>query len=311
MYLKDLSLEQPNSPAIFLEQEAPSIEVSVDVGAEPLAEGIYESTVTVTVTAKIKDKIAFLVEGKQAGIFEARNIPEEQLGPLLGIGCPNIVYPYLRSNIADAITRAGFPPIHLSEINFEVFYQQRLQAITEQQRSSTDYSVEKTVYTIVVMTAPYRINERTREFYKDEVLISKLNPKNLKGDEFKIFNHELVYLNPNYKTDNTPQNYRDWLDLIYESIHSPAAPKINFNNEGVKRASEIINYDNISPEDWEQSKIEVGKQKVILLEREAERFVIAKKMMNLEIDDEKISKATGLSISQVQWLRENKENIED
>jgi len=128
VYLKDLSLEQPNSPAIFLEQEAPKIEVSVDVSAQPLSEGIYESTVTVTVTAKVKDKVAFLVEGKQAGIFEARNIPENQLGALLGIGCPNIVYPYLRSNIADVITRAGFPPIHLSEINFEVFFQQRMQA---------------------------------------------------------------------------------------------------------------------------------------------------------------------------------------
>ncbi len=134
VYLKDLSLEQPNSPGIFLEQEAPNIEVAVDVGAEPLAEGIFESTVTITVTAKINDKIAFLVEGKQAGIFEARNIPPEQLDPLLGIGCPNIVYPYLRANIADAITRAGFPPVHLSEINFEVFYQQRLQAMAEQQQ---------------------------------------------------------------------------------------------------------------------------------------------------------------------------------
>ncbi|MET3108221.1 preprotein translocase subunit SecB [Oxalobacteraceae bacterium GrIS 2.11] len=133
VYLKDLSLEQPNSPAIFLEQDAPTIEVSVDVAAQPLSEGIYESTVTVTVTAKVKDKVAFLVEGKQAGIFEARNIPETQLGPLLAIGCPNIVYPYLRSNIADVITRAGFPPIHLSEINFEVFYQQRMQAAAEQQ----------------------------------------------------------------------------------------------------------------------------------------------------------------------------------
>ena len=132
VYLKDLSLEQPNSPAIFLEQDAPAIEVSIDVGAEPLADGVYESTVTVTVTAKIKDKVAFLVEGKQAGIFEARNIPADQLGSLLGIGCPTIIYPYLRSNIADAITRAGFPPIHLSEINFEVFYQQRMQAMTEQ-----------------------------------------------------------------------------------------------------------------------------------------------------------------------------------
>jgi preprotein translocase subunit SecB len=135
VYLKDLSLEQPNSPAIFLEQESPSIEVAVDVSAEVLGEGIFESTVTVTVTAKVKDKVAFLVEGKQAGIFEARNIPPEQLDPLLGIGCPNIVYPYLRANMADIITRAGFPPIHLAEINFDVFYQQRLQALAEQEDS--------------------------------------------------------------------------------------------------------------------------------------------------------------------------------
>jgi preprotein translocase subunit SecB len=134
IYLKDLSLEQPNSPAIFLEQESPNIEVAVDVGAEALAETIYESTVTITVTAKIKDRVAFLVEGKQAGIFEAANIPAEQLDPLLGIGCPNIIYPYLRANIADMVTRAGFPPVHLAEINFEAFYQQRLQALAEQQQ---------------------------------------------------------------------------------------------------------------------------------------------------------------------------------
>jgi len=133
VYLKDLSLEQPNSPEIFLEQEAPSMEISVNVGAQPLNEGMFEATVTITLTAKIKDKVAFLVEGKQAGIFEARNIPAEQLDPLLGIGCPNIIYPYLRANIADAITRAGFPPVHLAEINFEVFYQQRMQALAEQQ----------------------------------------------------------------------------------------------------------------------------------------------------------------------------------
>jgi len=132
VYLKDVSLEQPNSPAIFLEQTPPSIEVAVDVGAEQLADGVFESTVTVTVTAKVGDKIAFLVEGKQAGIFEARNIPAEQLDPLLGIGCPNIIYPYLRGNIADIITRAGFPPVHLAEINFEVFYQQRAQALAQQ-----------------------------------------------------------------------------------------------------------------------------------------------------------------------------------
>lgn len=131
LYLKDMSLEQPNSPAIFLEQEAPGIEVSIDVGAEQLAEGIHEATVTVTVTAKIRDKVAFLVEGKQAGIFELRNIPDDQMEPLLGIACPNIIYPYLRANMADLVTRAGFPPIHLTEINFELFYHQRKQALAQ------------------------------------------------------------------------------------------------------------------------------------------------------------------------------------
>ncbi|MGV3653922.1 MAG: protein-export chaperone SecB [Noviherbaspirillum sp.] len=138
IYLKDISLEQPNSPAAFLEQTPPNIEVAVDVGAEALADGIYESTVTITVTAKVAEKVAFLVECKQAGIFEARNIPDEQLDPLLGIGCPNIIYPYLRANIADLITRAGFPPVHLSEINFEVFYQQRLQAMAAQQQQGQE-----------------------------------------------------------------------------------------------------------------------------------------------------------------------------
>jgi preprotein translocase subunit SecB len=136
VYLKDMSLEQPNSPGIFLEQEAPNMEVAVDVGVEQLADGVFESTVTVTLTAKAAGKVAFLIEGKQAGIFEARNIPADQLDPLLGIGCPNIIYPYLRANIADMVTRAGFPPVHLSEINFEVFYQQRLQAMAQEQQQS-------------------------------------------------------------------------------------------------------------------------------------------------------------------------------
>ena len=131
IYLKDMSLEQPNSPGIFLEQEGPSIEIQIDVGNEKLAEDIYEATVTVTITAKIRDKVAFLIEGKQGGIFELRNIPSDQLDPLLGIACPNIIYPYLRANIADMVTRGGFPPVHLTEINFEVFYQQRKQVLAQ------------------------------------------------------------------------------------------------------------------------------------------------------------------------------------
>ncbi len=127
VYLKDASLEMPHAPQIFLEQQAPSIEISVDVGAAQVAENIFESEVTVTVTSRIADKVAFLVEAKQAAIFEISGVPNEQLDPLLGILCPNMVYPYLRANIADLITRTGFPPVHLADINFEQFYQQRLE----------------------------------------------------------------------------------------------------------------------------------------------------------------------------------------
>ena len=127
VYLKDMSLEQPHSPAIFLEKKLPEIDVSINVGFEPLVETTYESTVTVTVTAKIGEKTAYLVEGKQAGIFEVRGFPKEAMDQVLAITCPTIIYPYLRSNIADMVMRAGFPPIHLAEINFEAYYHERLQ----------------------------------------------------------------------------------------------------------------------------------------------------------------------------------------
>ena len=131
VYLKDLSLEQPNSPAILLEQEQPSVDIQLGVEATPVVEGIFEVAVTATVQTKIKDKTVFLVEAKQAGIFEIRNIPEEQMGAVIGVACPQIVYPYLRGNVADAITRAGFPPVHLAEINFQAMYEQQQAAQAE------------------------------------------------------------------------------------------------------------------------------------------------------------------------------------
>ena len=125
-YLKDASLELPHAPHIFLEQQSPSIDVQLEVSNNSVLEGIYEVVVRVTATAKLGDKVLFLVEGKQAGIFEIRHVPKEQFEPIIGIVCPNIVYPYLRANVADLITRTGLPPIHLAEINFEALYQQRL-----------------------------------------------------------------------------------------------------------------------------------------------------------------------------------------
>ena len=131
VYLKDLSLEQPNSPAILLEQAQPSVDIQLGVQATPVAEGIFEVAVTATVQTKIEDKTVFLVEAKQAGIFEIRNLPQEQMGPIMGIACPQIVYPYLRGNVADLIQRAGFPPVHLAEINFQAMYEQQQAAAAE------------------------------------------------------------------------------------------------------------------------------------------------------------------------------------
>lgn len=125
VYLKDLSLEQPNSPAILLEQEAPTVDIQLGVDAQPVSEGIFEVTVSATVQTKVKDKTVFLVEAKQAGIFEIRNLPQDQMSPILGIACPQIVYPYLRGNVADTIQRAGFPPVHLAEINFQAMFEQQ------------------------------------------------------------------------------------------------------------------------------------------------------------------------------------------
>ncbi len=127
IYLKESSLEQPNSPAILLEQTQPSVDIQLGVEANNAADGVYEICVTATVHTKIEERTVFLVEVKQAGIFEIRNIEQEQMNQIMGIACPQIVYPYLRANVSDLIQRSGFPPVHLSEINFQAMYEQQRQ----------------------------------------------------------------------------------------------------------------------------------------------------------------------------------------
>jgi len=123
IYLKDLSLEQPNAPQILAEQGQPQVEISLGLGAESISEGLYEVTVTATVTTKLKDRVLFLVEAKQGGIFEIRNLPAEQVQAIVGIACPGIIYPYLRAIVSDVCTRAGFPPVLLSEVNFQAMFE--------------------------------------------------------------------------------------------------------------------------------------------------------------------------------------------
>ena len=134
MYLKDLSLEQPNSPQILLEQTQPQVDIALGMSAEPVAEGVVEVCVTATVTTKVKEQVLFLVEAKQAGIFEIRNVPQDQMQGIVSIVCPQMIYPYLRAIVSDVCTRAGFPPIILSEVNFQAMFEaQQAQAAAAQQ----------------------------------------------------------------------------------------------------------------------------------------------------------------------------------
>jgi len=125
IFVKDLSLEIPNAPQVFLEREAPAVDIQLHHNSTTVEDGVYQTTLTVTVTAKVGEKTLFLVEAAQAGIFLARNIPAGELDAVLGIACPNILFPYVREVISDTVTRAGFPPVILSPVNFEAVYQQQ------------------------------------------------------------------------------------------------------------------------------------------------------------------------------------------
>lgn len=127
IYVKDLSLEAPNAPGVFLQKETPQVGIELQNKAAMIEDGVFEVVITITVTSKIADKVAFLVEVAQAGIFVIRNVPQENVSGILGVACPNILFPYAREAVSDLVTRAGFPPVLLNPINFEALYMQQLQ----------------------------------------------------------------------------------------------------------------------------------------------------------------------------------------
>jgi preprotein translocase subunit SecB len=137
IYLKDMSLEIPNAPQVFLERESPQVDVNMHNEARPLGqEGLFEVVLTVTVTAKLKDRTVFLVEAAQAGVFEIVNVPPTDLDAVLGIVCPNTLLPYAREAVASIVTRAGFPPVVLQHMSFEAIYQQRQEQLRQQSQAS-------------------------------------------------------------------------------------------------------------------------------------------------------------------------------
>ena len=125
LYVKDVSLEVPNAPQVYMQADGPQLEIQVRHESASFGDGMYEVVLGVTVTARAGDKTTFLVEVTQAGIFAVRGIPQADLEPLLAIGCPTILYPYAREAISDLVTRAGFPAVVLQPVSFEQMYMER------------------------------------------------------------------------------------------------------------------------------------------------------------------------------------------
>ena len=136
VYVKDLSLESPGAPQSFMMQEQPQVEVGLRTRGEQIQPDVYECVLTVTLTAKAGDRTLFLVEAAQAGLFRVQGIPMADMQPIMAIHCPNVLFPYVRETIADAIARAGFPPVHLDPSNFEMLYQQQLANLQQQPAAS-------------------------------------------------------------------------------------------------------------------------------------------------------------------------------
>jgi preprotein translocase subunit SecB len=134
VYLKDLSLEIPNAPQIFGEQNSPKIDISLSNEARELDGGVFEVVLTSTVSAKLEERTVFLVEAAQAGIFQLRNVPQEKLEAVLNVICGNVLFPYLRETISNVVSRGGFPPFFMNHVSFEALYQQRLEEQQQQQQ---------------------------------------------------------------------------------------------------------------------------------------------------------------------------------
>jgi len=199
--------------------------------------------------------------------------------------------------------------------HFDRFLHYFLMLIAEQQKSSKEYGIDRTVYVIVVLTAPYKISEKNGKPILDEVLLLNLNPQTLQGEIRDLYGHQFVCLNPNHPNNETPQQIRDWLDLIYQSIHSPKRPVLNTQNEGIKKAVELISFDNLTPTERMHAKNKEAA-KVVLAKTEQyakkegkqeAKLEIAKKAIQKGADNEFIADITGLTLEQIETLRSQKD----
>jgi predicted transposase/invertase (TIGR01784 family) len=154
------------------------------------------------------------------------------------------------------------------DYNFDRFLHYFIMAIAQLQKSSDEYKIHQTVYGIVVMTEPYKFDQKNGLAIRDEVLITSLDPRNLEDEVKHIYGHRLIFLNHHFRNEKTPVNYRDWLDLFYESIHNARKYKVNTGNPGIKRAVELIEYDHLTPKQMQKMKVEAQRKVVRQMDRE-------------------------------------------
>jgi hypothetical protein len=187
--------------------------------------------------------------------------------------------------------------------HFHRFLHYFLMLIAEQQKTAKEYDVDQTVYMIVVLTTKYSISEKNGQPIKDELLLLNFNPQTIRGEIRDLYGHQFVCLNPNHPDPDTPQKVRDWLDLIYQSMHNPERPVLNTLNEGIKKAAELISFENLTPEERAESKNkEAGKVTIAKAEQNA-RIDIAKKLIKRGLTNEEIAEDTELSVEKIEQIR--------
>ena len=192
------------------------------------------------------------------------------------------------------------------DYHFDRFLHYFLMIIAEQQQTAKTYLINQTVYVIVILTTPYTISTKDGRPILDEVLLINLNPKTILGEERNLYGHQLVALNPNHIDASTPSQVRDWLDLIYQSIHNPQRHTLNTDNEGIRTAIELISIDNLTSEERTAAKNTESNKEAMSVYNNLRSIEIAKKMIENDEPNEKIVKYTELTIQQIQNIREGK-----
>lgn len=142
IYVKDVSFETPNSPQIFTQKWEAGVEFNIATNVQQLEETVFEVTLTVTVTVKVGDTVAYLAEVCQAGIFVIAGFNQQEMGPMLGSFCPNILFPYARESVSDLVNRGGFPQLLLAPVNFDALYMQHVQ---QQQAAAAEGDAQPTL----------------------------------------------------------------------------------------------------------------------------------------------------------------------